>query len=60
MKVGEDSGAWFLRQVPVDEGCDLATTLRNLSRGAGLTVDAWRGPQVRFYVFTGEWFGEGK
>ena len=60
MKVGQDSAPCPCHKVMWPRAWDLATTLRNLSRKAGLTVDAWRGPEVRFYVFTGEWFGEGK
>lgn len=50
--------AVFLPQVPAEQGWDLATTLRQLSRKAGLPADAWeRGAQ--FLVFEAEVFGEG-
>lgn len=58
MRVGADKGALFLPQVPPDQGWDLAATLLNLCRKAGLPDDAWQRPDARFYVFTGQWFGE--
>jgi len=49
--------AVFLPQVPGEQGWDLETTLRFLSRKAGLAPDAWeRGAQ--FLVFDAEVFGE--
>jgi AmmeMemoRadiSam system protein A len=58
MRVGEENSALFLPQVPVDEGWDLEETLVNLCRKAGLPDDAWERPEARFYVFTGQRFGE--
>ena len=58
MRVGEEGGALFLPQVPLDEGWDLETTLIHLSRKAGLPDDAWQSEGARFYVFAGEWFGD--
>jgi AmmeMemoRadiSam system protein B/AmmeMemoRadiSam system protein A len=58
MRVGEEGGALFLPQVPLDEGWDLEATLIHLSRKAGLPDDAWRSEGARFYVFAGEWFGD--
>jgi AmmeMemoRadiSam system protein A len=60
MRVGENSGALFLPQVPVDEGWDLNETLVQLCRKAGLPDDAWQRSDARFYVFEGQWFGEGE
>ena len=48
----------YLPQVATDTGWDLATFLSNLSRKAGLPMDAWRQPATRFDVFTAEVFGE--
>ncbi len=48
----------YLPQVATDTGWDLATFLSNLSRKAGLPMDAWRQPTTRFDVFTAEVFGE--
>jgi AmmeMemoRadiSam system protein B/AmmeMemoRadiSam system protein A len=58
MRVGENGGALFLPQVPLDEGWDLETTLVHLCRKAGLPDDAWKRADAQFYVFAGEWFGE--
>jgi len=58
MRVGEQDGALFLPQVPVEQGWDLEATLLNLCRKAGLPDDAWQRPDARFYVFGGQWFGE--
>jgi AmmeMemoRadiSam system protein B/AmmeMemoRadiSam system protein A len=58
MRVGENDGALFLPQVPVDEGWDLNETLVQLCRKAGLPDDAWQRSDARFYVFEGQWFGE--
>jgi AmmeMemoRadiSam system protein B/AmmeMemoRadiSam system protein A len=60
MRVGQDAGALFLPQVPVDQGWDLPATLVNLCRKAGLPDDAWQRPEAQFFVFSGEWFGEGE
>ena len=56
----KDGGsAVFLPQVPGEQGWDEATTLRQLSRKAGLAADAWeRG--AHFLVFEAEVFGEDK
>jgi len=58
MRVGENSGALFLPEVPLDQGWDLQETLVNLCRKAGLPDDAWQRSDARFYVFAGQWFGE--
>ena len=58
MRTDEDKGALYLPQVPLDQGWDLETTLQNLSRKAELPDDAWQQDDVRFFVFTGQWFGE--
>jgi AmmeMemoRadiSam system protein B/AmmeMemoRadiSam system protein A len=58
MRVGEDKAALFLPQVPLEQGWDLETTLLNLSRKAGLADDAWQRDDARFFVLTGQWFGE--
>jgi AmmeMemoRadiSam system protein B/AmmeMemoRadiSam system protein A len=60
MRVGADKGALFLPQVPPEQGWDLQATLLNLCRKAGLPDDAWQRDDARFYVFTGQWFGEGE
>ena len=60
MRVDEDKGALYLPQVPVEQGWDLQATLVNLCRKAGLPDDAWHRDDARFYVFTGQWFGEGE
>jgi len=57
MRLG-DKGALFLPQVPPDQGWDVQETLINLCRKAGLPDDAWQRPDARFYVFSGQWFGE--
>jgi AmmeMemoRadiSam system protein A len=58
MRVGEQDGALFLPQVPLDQGWDLEDTLVQLCRKAGLPDDAWQRPDARFYTFAGQWFGE--
>jgi AmmeMemoRadiSam system protein B/AmmeMemoRadiSam system protein A len=60
MRVGADKGALFLPQVPPEQGWDLEATLLNLCRKAGLPDDAWQRDDARFYVFAGQWFGEGE
>ncbi len=60
MRVGDEGSALFLPQVPLDEGWDLETTLVNLCRKAGLPDNAWQRSDAQFYVFSGEWFGEGE
>jgi AmmeMemoRadiSam system protein B/AmmeMemoRadiSam system protein A len=59
MRLG-DKGALFLPQVPLDQGWDVEDTLVNLCRKAGLADDAWQRPDARFYIFAGQWFGEGE
>jgi hypothetical protein len=59
MRVGEKEGALFLPQVPLEQGWDRAAMLVQLCRKAGLPDDAWQRPDARFYVFEGQWFGEG-
>jgi AmmeMemoRadiSam system protein A len=49
--------AVFLPQVPGEQGWDLETTLRYLSRKAGLAADAWE-HDARFQVFEADVFGE--
>jgi AmmeMemoRadiSam system protein B/AmmeMemoRadiSam system protein A len=58
MRVGDEAGALFLPQVPVDQGWDLDDTLLNLCRKAGLPDDAWKRDDARFYAFGGQWFAE--
>ena len=58
MRLGENQGALFLPQVAPQQGWDLQATLLNLCRKAGLPDDCWRSPDARFYVFSGQWFGE--
>jgi AmmeMemoRadiSam system protein B/AmmeMemoRadiSam system protein A len=58
MLVGELNGALFLPQVAPEQGWDLADTLLNLCRKAGLPDDCWQRPDARFYIFEGQWFGE--
>jgi AmmeMemoRadiSam system protein B/AmmeMemoRadiSam system protein A len=60
MRVGEKDGALFLPQVPTDQGWDLPATLLNLCQKAGLPDDCWQRSDARFYVFGGQWFGEGE
>ena len=43
--------AVFLPQVAPEQGWDLATTLTQLSRKAGLSGDAWKDPRAKFTVF---------
>ncbi len=58
MRIGQNQGALFLPQVPLQEGWDLSATLLNLCRKAGLPDDCWQRPDARFYGFEGQWFGE--
>jgi AmmeMemoRadiSam system protein B/AmmeMemoRadiSam system protein A len=60
MRVGEEDSALFLPQVPLDEGWDLETMLPNLCRKASLPDDCWQRSDAQFYVFAGQWFGEGE
>jgi AmmeMemoRadiSam system protein B/AmmeMemoRadiSam system protein A len=60
MRVGSDKGALYLPQVPLEQGWDLETTLVHLCRKAGLPDDAWRHKDAHFYVYSGQWFGEGE
>ena len=50
--------AVFLPQVAPEQGWGLEETLRQLSRKAGLSPEAWKDPETRFSVFTAEVFGE--
>lgn len=50
--------AVFLPQVAPEQHWDRETTLRYLSRKAGLPDDAWRRPGARFFTFQAEVFGE--
>ncbi|MEA4862144.1 MAG: AmmeMemoRadiSam system protein A [Victivallaceae bacterium] len=52
--------AVFLPQVAPEQGWNRETTLRYLSRKAGLPADAWKHPQARFSVFEAEVFSEKK
>jgi AmmeMemoRadiSam system protein B/AmmeMemoRadiSam system protein A len=58
MRVGQEQGALYLPQVPLEQGWDLQATLVSLCRKAGLPDNAWQRDDARFYVFTGQWFGE--
>lgn len=51
-------GAVFLPQVAPELHWDRETTLRYLSRKAGLPEDAWRRPEARLFTFQAEVFGE--
>lgn len=51
-------GAVFLPQVAPEQHWDRETTLRYLSRKAGLPDDAWRRPDARLFTFQAEVFGE--
>lgn len=51
-------GAVFLPQVAPEQHWDRETTLRYLSRKAGLPEDAWRRPEARLFTFQAEVFGE--
>ena len=57
MRCGPAS-AVFLPQVAPEQGWDRDTTLFYLSRKAGLSGDAWRRPEARFFTFEAEVFGE--
>jgi hypothetical protein len=50
--------AVFLPQVPVEEGWDRNTYLSQLCLKAQLPRDAWKSPDARLSVFTGQVFGE--
>jgi MEMO1 family protein len=52
------SSAVFLPQVPGEQGWDHDTYLSELCRKALLPRDAWKSPDARLYVFTGQVFGE--
>ena len=51
-------GAVFLPQVPVEQGWNRETYLSELCRKALLPRDAWKSPDAKLYVFTGQVFGE--
>lgn len=50
--------AVFLPQVAPEQGWDLDTTLRHLSRKAGLTPNAYKDPKTTFEVFQADVFSE--
>jgi len=50
--------AVFLPQVAPEQGWDRATTLRQLARKAGLSIDVWRTPAARLSVFEAQVFAE--
>jgi MEMO1 family protein len=50
--------ALFLPQVPGEQHWNLPQTLDALAHKAGLRRDAWRAPDARFSVFTGQVFEE--
>jgi AMMECR1 domain-containing protein len=50
--------ALFLPQVPGEQGWNLPQTLDALAHKAGLPRDAWRAPDAKFSVFTGQVFEE--
>jgi AmmeMemoRadiSam system protein A len=50
--------AVFLPQVPVEMGWDHDTYLSELCKKAILPRDAWKSPDARLSVFTGQVFGE--
>jgi AMMECR1 domain-containing protein len=52
--------AVFLPQVAPEQGWDLETTLRHLSRKAGLPPNAFKDPETTFEVFQADVFGEGE
>ena len=58
MRVGEEAGALYLPQVPIEQGWDRETMLMQLCHKAGLPDDCWQRSDARFYVFEGQWFGE--
>lgn len=60
LRVGQKQGALYLPQVAPEQGWDLAATLLNLCRKAGLADDCWRRSDARLYTFGGQWFGEGR
>jgi AmmeMemoRadiSam system protein A len=60
LRAGADKGALFLPQVPPEQGWDVAATLLNLCRKAGLGDDCWQGEDARLHVFAGQWFAEGE
>ena len=51
-------GAVFLPQVAPEQHWDRETTLRYLSRKAGLPENAWQWPQAELFTFQAEVFGE--
>ena len=50
--------AVFLPQVATEQGWDRAETLRHLCRKAGLPMDEWQKPGMKFNVCEGFKFGE--
>lgn len=53
------SGAVFLPQVAPEQGWDRDQTLSHLCRKAGLPVDEWKKPGMKFFTFTAQVFDEG-
>lgn len=50
--------AVFLPQVAPEQGWDLDTCLRHLSRKAGLSNDAYKNARTKFEIFTADVFSE--
>lgn len=50
----------FLPQVPVEQGWDRQTYLRQLGRKAGLDTDAYKDPRAILETFTAQVFGEAR
>jgi AmmeMemoRadiSam system protein A len=48
----------LLPQVPVEQGWDRETFLKQACRKAGLPQEAWKWPDARLWIFTAEVFGE--
>ena len=54
----EQQRAVLLPQVPKEGGWSLIKTLNTLARDAGLAGRAWRDPDVKLSIFTGQVFRE--
>lgn len=54
------ASAVFLPQVAVEQGWGKDETLCQLCQKAGLSPNAWKDPDMEFYVFTADVFHEGK
>ena len=50
--------AVFLPQVAPEQGWNREQTLQQLCRKAGLSADAWKQPDMKFFVFTAQVFDE--